>query len=243
MFCLPRKQPCLLNMCLCDFSSRYSIDKRSDITKAFKIDPNNGTLTVAKALDRETTNWHNVTIEAKETSKVFIWPTYCTYCFVLASLLSDLKKAVKRQCPFFVCLQQSWSKTIIHLSVLSIVLTELLQSIYDTCTQWTPANVFLHYCRAEPFILLCGGVHQSAGHKRQCAQACKRLPAIYLWGDTGRRSMYIMMHWFLWFTVRISVNVDTKSLHTFRYSVFLILKDSQGTIWLLYTMIVHTVHT
>ncbi|XP_068566228.1 cadherin-7 isoform X1 [Cebidichthys violaceus] len=47
---------------------RYSIDKRSDNTKAFKIDPNNGTITVAKALDRETTNWHNVTVEAKETT-------------------------------------------------------------------------------------------------------------------------------------------------------------------------------
>ncbi|XP_059183141.1 cadherin-7 [Centropristis striata] len=48
---------------------RYSIDKRSDSTKAFKIDPNNGTITVAKALDRETTDWHNVTIEAKETTQ------------------------------------------------------------------------------------------------------------------------------------------------------------------------------
>uniref|UniRef100_A0A3Q4HH22 Cadherin-12 n=1 Tax=Neolamprologus brichardi TaxID=32507 RepID=A0A3Q4HH22_NEOBR len=48
---------------------RYSVDKRSDITKAFKIDPNNGTITVAKSLDRETAAWHNVTVEAKETSK------------------------------------------------------------------------------------------------------------------------------------------------------------------------------
>ncbi|XP_068437720.1 cadherin-7 [Clinocottus analis] len=47
---------------------RYSIDKRSDNTKAFRIDPNNGTITVAKALDRETTDWHNVTVEAKETT-------------------------------------------------------------------------------------------------------------------------------------------------------------------------------
>lgn len=67
-----------------------------------------------------------------------------------------------------------------HLSVLSIILTELLQSVYDTCTQWTPANVYLLYCSTEPFILLCGGVHQSAGHKRQCAKARQRLPAIYL---------------------------------------------------------------
>ncbi|XP_029979830.1 cadherin-7 [Sphaeramia orbicularis] len=48
---------------------RYSIDKRSDTTKAFKIDPNNGTITVAKALDRETANWHNVTVAATETTQ------------------------------------------------------------------------------------------------------------------------------------------------------------------------------
>ncbi|XP_022049493.1 cadherin-7 [Acanthochromis polyacanthus] len=48
---------------------RYAIDKRSDATKAFKIDPNNGTITVAKALDRETSDWHNVTVEAKETTQ------------------------------------------------------------------------------------------------------------------------------------------------------------------------------
>lgn len=59
-----------INVCVSVISSsRYSIDKRSDTTKAFKIDPNNGTITVAKALDRETENWHNVTVAAKETSK------------------------------------------------------------------------------------------------------------------------------------------------------------------------------
>uniref|UniRef100_A0A8C2Z3I3 Cadherin domain-containing protein n=1 Tax=Cyclopterus lumpus TaxID=8103 RepID=A0A8C2Z3I3_CYCLU len=42
---------------------------RSDATKAFRIDPNNGTITVAKALDREAAAWHNVTVEAEETSK------------------------------------------------------------------------------------------------------------------------------------------------------------------------------
>ncbi|TNN55709.1 Cadherin-7 [Liparis tanakae] len=47
---------------------RYSIDKRSDAAKAFRIDPNNGTITVAKALDRETDAWHNVTVEARETT-------------------------------------------------------------------------------------------------------------------------------------------------------------------------------
>lgn len=69
MFCWPKKQPRLLNARLCGFSCRYSIDGRSGNTKAFKIDPNNGTITVAKALDRETAQWHNVTVEAEETSK------------------------------------------------------------------------------------------------------------------------------------------------------------------------------
>nr|XP_020473174.1 cadherin-7-like isoform X4 [Monopterus albus] len=48
---------------------RYSTDKRSATTEAFRIDPNNGTVTVAKLLDRETANWHNVTILAKEKSR------------------------------------------------------------------------------------------------------------------------------------------------------------------------------
>ncbi|CAN9506435.1 unnamed protein product [Ophioblennius macclurei] len=48
---------------------RFSIDKRSDTTKAFKIDPNNGTITVARGLDREAASWHNVTVEAKETTQ------------------------------------------------------------------------------------------------------------------------------------------------------------------------------
>lgn len=59
-------------MCASCFIShffRYSIDKRSDAAKAFKIDPNNGTITVAKTLDREASNWHNLTVEAKEASK------------------------------------------------------------------------------------------------------------------------------------------------------------------------------
>uniref|UniRef100_A0A3P9N0T3 Cadherin-12 n=1 Tax=Poecilia reticulata TaxID=8081 RepID=A0A3P9N0T3_POERE len=47
---------------------RYSIDKKTDATNAFKIDPNNGTIAIAKALDRETADWHNMSVEAKETN-------------------------------------------------------------------------------------------------------------------------------------------------------------------------------
>uniref|UniRef100_A0A8C7Z212 Cadherin-12 n=1 Tax=Oryzias sinensis TaxID=183150 RepID=A0A8C7Z212_9TELE len=48
---------------------RYSIDKRSDATKSFRIDANNGTIAIVKALDRETSSWHNFTIEAKEETQ------------------------------------------------------------------------------------------------------------------------------------------------------------------------------
>ncbi|XP_071381959.1 cadherin-7 [Centroberyx affinis] len=62
---------------------RYSIDKSSDITKALKIDPNNGTITVAKPLDRETTNWHNVTVAAKETTQNHLSSSVAVFIKVL----------------------------------------------------------------------------------------------------------------------------------------------------------------
>ncbi|KAL3040704.1 hypothetical protein OYC64_011661 [Pagothenia borchgrevinki] len=62
---------------------RYSIDKRRDNTKAFKIDPNNGTIIVAKALDRETTNWHNITVEAKETTQSHLSSSVVVFIKVL----------------------------------------------------------------------------------------------------------------------------------------------------------------
>nr|XP_061809769.1 cadherin-7-like [Nerophis lumbriciformis] len=52
-----------------DESVRYSFDKRSDAANAFRIDPTNGTVTIAKSLDRETSAWHNLTIVAKETTQ------------------------------------------------------------------------------------------------------------------------------------------------------------------------------
>lgn len=36
-----------------------------------------------------------------------------------------------------------------HLSLLSIILTELFPSIHDTCSQWTPENVYLPYTAAQ----------------------------------------------------------------------------------------------
>uniref|UniRef100_A0A4W4FL63 Cadherin-12 n=1 Tax=Electrophorus electricus TaxID=8005 RepID=A0A4W4FL63_ELEEL len=47
-------------------SIRYSITKGTELKKAFKIDPNDGTVSVAKPLDRETAAWQNLTVTAKE---------------------------------------------------------------------------------------------------------------------------------------------------------------------------------
>ncbi|KAF3836298.1 hypothetical protein F7725_028856 [Dissostichus mawsoni] len=66
-----------------DLPPKYSIDKRRDNTKAFKIDPNNGTIIVAKALDRETANWHNITVEAKETTQSHLSSSVVVFIKVL----------------------------------------------------------------------------------------------------------------------------------------------------------------
>ncbi|XP_077591755.1 cadherin-7 isoform X2 [Stigmatopora nigra] len=56
-----------------DQSVRYSFEKPNEAASLFRIDPNNGTVTVAKPLDRETRAWHNVTIVATETTQKRLW--------------------------------------------------------------------------------------------------------------------------------------------------------------------------
>ncbi|XP_015231235.1 PREDICTED: cadherin-7-like isoform X1 [Cyprinodon variegatus] len=62
---------------------RYSINKKTDATKAFKIDPNNGTIAIARTLDRETTDWYNLTIEAKETAQSHLSSSVVVFITVL----------------------------------------------------------------------------------------------------------------------------------------------------------------
>lgn len=45
---------------------RYSIDRHSDPERFFSIDPQDGTITTAMSLDRETLPWHNITVVATE---------------------------------------------------------------------------------------------------------------------------------------------------------------------------------
>uniref|UniRef100_A0A674MGP4 Cadherin-10 n=1 Tax=Takifugu rubripes TaxID=31033 RepID=A0A674MGP4_TAKRU len=45
---------------------RYSIDRHTDLERLFNIDSTNGTITTLKALDREMSKWHNISVVATE---------------------------------------------------------------------------------------------------------------------------------------------------------------------------------
>ncbi|XP_051796456.1 cadherin-10a isoform X1 [Acanthochromis polyacanthus] len=48
---------------------KYSIDRHTDLERLFNIDSVNGTITTMKALDREMSKWHNISVVATEISK------------------------------------------------------------------------------------------------------------------------------------------------------------------------------
>lgn len=58
---LSRLQGCLF--------CRFSIDRHTDLERQFNINAEDGKITLATPLDRETSTWHNITIVATETSK------------------------------------------------------------------------------------------------------------------------------------------------------------------------------
>uniref|UniRef100_A0A665X203 Cadherin-10-like n=1 Tax=Echeneis naucrates TaxID=173247 RepID=A0A665X203_ECHNA len=45
---------------------KYSIDRHTDLERLFNIDSMNGTITTLKALDREMSKWHNISVVATE---------------------------------------------------------------------------------------------------------------------------------------------------------------------------------
>nr|XP_057915576.1 cadherin-10a isoform X1 [Doryrhamphus excisus] len=47
---------------------KYSIDRHTDLEMLFNIDSSNGTITTRKALDREMSKWHNISVMAAEIS-------------------------------------------------------------------------------------------------------------------------------------------------------------------------------
>ncbi|CAL8398920.1 unnamed protein product, partial [Arctogadus glacialis] len=62
---------------------RYSIERHSGIRKAFRIDPNNGSMTLSQPLDREASNWHNVTVVATETKQSYLFSAAVVFIKVL----------------------------------------------------------------------------------------------------------------------------------------------------------------
>lgn len=52
-----------------DCLRRYFIDRHTDLERQFNINVDDGKITLAKPLDRETDMWHNITVTATEVSK------------------------------------------------------------------------------------------------------------------------------------------------------------------------------
>ncbi|XP_030623291.1 cadherin-7 [Chanos chanos] len=80
---------------------RYSFDKNSDMRKVFRIDSNNGTITVVKPLDRETADWHNFTITAKETKENYLSSSVTVFVKVLD--VNDNVPVLSREYQPYVC--------------------------------------------------------------------------------------------------------------------------------------------
>ncbi|KAG7274255.1 hypothetical protein CRUP_013240 [Coryphaenoides rupestris] len=79
---------------------RYSIERHSDISKAFQINPNNGTITLLQPLDREAANWHNVTVVAKETRAIY---PRRRRCFIKVLDVNDNAPALARDYRPYIC--------------------------------------------------------------------------------------------------------------------------------------------
>lgn len=56
---------------------RFSLDRHTDLDRIFNIHSGNGSLYTSKPLDRELSQWHNLTVIAAEISKMnFMYLTY-----------------------------------------------------------------------------------------------------------------------------------------------------------------------
>ncbi|XP_026147835.1 cadherin-10-like isoform X1 [Mastacembelus armatus] len=62
---------------------KYSIDRHTDLERLFNIDSVNGTITTLKALDREMSKWHNISVVATEISQFLIFSPFLKYCELL----------------------------------------------------------------------------------------------------------------------------------------------------------------
>lgn len=57
-------------MCFFPCMLRFSLDRHTDLDRIFNIHSGNGSLYTSKPLDRELSQWHNLTVIAAEISKM-----------------------------------------------------------------------------------------------------------------------------------------------------------------------------
>ncbi|XP_072425881.1 cadherin-7a [Chiloscyllium punctatum] len=93
---------------------RYSIDRNTDLERYFNIDATTGVITIAKSLDRETTEEHNITVLAMESQN----PAQIGRGFVLISLvdINDNAPEFPMDYETFVCENSNHGKIIQRIS-------------------------------------------------------------------------------------------------------------------------------
>ncbi|XP_067886875.1 cadherin-7-like isoform X1 [Heterodontus francisci] len=93
---------------------RYSIDRNTDLERFFNIDANTGVITIAKSLDRETSEEHNITVLAMESQN----PAQIGRGFVLISLVdvNDNAPEFSMEYETFVCENSNHGKIIQRIS-------------------------------------------------------------------------------------------------------------------------------
>jgi hypothetical protein len=62
---------------------RFSLDRHTDLDRIFNIHSGNGSLYTSKPLDRELSQWHNLTVIAAEISKMNYIYIYNMYIYML----------------------------------------------------------------------------------------------------------------------------------------------------------------
>lgn len=104
---------CLL-VNLARYPFRYSIDRHTDLERLFNIDSTNGTITTLKALDREMSKWHNISVVATEISKVsFVIDIDGTFFSGAASSGFSLRppQIIQARPPECPCSSKCWTST------------------------------------------------------------------------------------------------------------------------------------
>ncbi|XP_051878723.1 cadherin-7a isoform X1 [Pristis pectinata] len=93
---------------------RYSIDRNTDLERYFNIDANTGVITIAKSLDRETNEEHNITVLAMESQN----PAHVGRGSVLISLVdvNDNVPEFPMEYETFVCENTNHGKIIQKIS-------------------------------------------------------------------------------------------------------------------------------